>query len=45
MKSTVLKISNAAVYCFQSSGPLLRRLSNHCSSRGGRYLPSMIHAK
>ena len=41
----VLKISNAAVYCFQFCGPLFRRSSNQRRSRGGRYLPSMIHAR
>src|ERR1700722_8524896 len=44
MKSTVLKISNAPVYCFQFIGPVSTRFSNQRKNPQGRYFPSMIQA-
>jgi hypothetical protein len=41
---TVLKTSNAAVYCFQFIGPVSRRDSNHRKNAQGRYFPSKIQA-
>src|SRR5580704_2636572 len=44
MNSTVLKISNAPVYCFQFIGPVSTRFSNQRKMDQGRYFPSMIQA-
>src|SRR4051794_7661131 len=33
------------VYCTHDCAPMLSRLSNQASRRGGRYLPSMIQAR
>ena len=45
MNRTTLNMSRAPVYCFQSCGPLSRRLSHQPSTGKGRYFPSIIHAR